>query len=52
MTEAPMNERLGHIEARLLAIETRLSGLERHMLTTTLAVGGVLGVLMTVYKFL
>jgi hypothetical protein len=50
-TLVQMNERIGSIEARLLAIETRLSSLERHVLTTTLAVGGALGVLMSVYKF-
>ena len=50
-TLAQMNERIGSIEARLLAIETRLSSLERRVLTTPLAVGGALGVLMSIYKF-
>jgi hypothetical protein len=47
-TLSHMNERLGSIESRLLRIESRLSGLERRML----AVGGVLGLLMTLYTFL
>lgn len=39
-TLAQMNERLGGIEGRLTGLENRL-----------LAVGGALGVLMTIYKF-
>ena len=46
-TLTQMNERLGSIEARLTAIESRLSGVESRILY----VGGVLGVLMSVYKF-
>jgi hypothetical protein len=47
-TLSHMNERLGSIESRLLDIESRLSGPKHRIL----AVGGVLGLLMTLYKFL
>jgi hypothetical protein len=40
-TLTQMNERLGSIERRLDSLENRM-----------LAVGGFLGILMTVYKFL
>jgi hypothetical protein len=43
-----MHARLGRIEARLTSIEARLSGIESRLWY----LGGGLGGLMTVYKFL
>jgi hypothetical protein len=47
-TLSQMNERLGSIESRLTSLEARLTGVE----TRLLYVGGALGLLMSLYKFL
>jgi hypothetical protein len=47
-TLTQMNERLGTIEGRLTGIEARRSGVE----SCLLYLGGVLALLMSLYKFL